>query len=82
MDIEKVRVLKTLKFGSKVYQGGKIYPRPFPPDILKEIARGSPFIEVVEKQVKEEPPEQLEPEKPEEVEIPENSRKLIRRSKQ
>ena len=81
MDIEKVRVLRTLKFGDTVYQGGKVYPQPFSPDILKEIARGSPFIEVIEKEVGEPEITAQEVEIPKETdEIPEKPRKLVRRS--
>lgn len=80
MDIESVRVLRTLKFGDQVYQGGKVYPQPFSPDILKEIAMGSPYIEIIEKQVEVEPESEETNEKPEEVEIPEKPRKLVRRS--
>jgi len=76
VDIEKVRVLRTLKFGQNVYQAGKVYPQPFSPDMLKEIARGSPFIEVME-----EPEITVQAvENPEKEEIPKNTRKLVRRS--
>jgi len=84
MNVESVRVLRTLKFGDKVFQGGKVYTKPFSPDILKEIARGSPHIEILESEadVKEEPQESQPIEIPVEVEKPKSTRKLVRRSKE
>jgi hypothetical protein len=79
VDIEAVRVLRTLKCGSTVYQGGKVYPQPLPPDILKEIARGSPHIEIIEKKEPEITVQEDEIPK-EREEIPEKPRKIIRRS--
>jgi hypothetical protein len=79
-EFESVRVLKTLKFGDKVFQGGKVYHQPLPPEMLQEIARGSPLIEVHEKLDVVEEPQQAQPERPKKTEIPKKSRKLVRRS--
>ena len=81
MDIEAVRVLSTLKFGDNVYQKGKVYPQPLPSDILKEIARGSSFIEIIYAQEGEPEITAQEDEKPETEEIPKKPSKLVRRSK-
>ena len=77
-EFDAVRVLKTLKFGETVYQGGKVYCKPFSPDILKEVARGSPYIELI----MSEEPQEAQTESLEEVEKPEKSSRLVRRSKE
>jgi hypothetical protein len=78
-EFDAVRVRKTLKFGETVYQGGKVYYKPFSPDILKEVARGSPHLEVMPAAVEE--PQEAQTESPTEVEKPEKSSRLVRRSK-
>ena len=48
MNVEKVRVLKTLKFGEIVFQEGKVLTKPFPPEILRELTTNSGTLEAID----------------------------------
>jgi len=50
MQIEKIKLLRTLKAGKKVWLEGEIISAPLPPDLLEEIHRGSEHIEILESQ--------------------------------
>jgi len=47
MNVEKIRVLKTLKFGETVFQEGKVLSKPFPPEILRELITNSGTLEPI-----------------------------------
>jgi hypothetical protein len=51
MKVERVRVLKTLKCGEKVFQQGKVLMHPLPAEILKELAAKTETLEVIEEPV-------------------------------
>jgi hypothetical protein len=76
MKVEKVRVLKTLKLGSKVFQQGKLLAQPIPAEILKELASGADTLEVVQvsRETKPAPPTTKDEEVP-------SKRKLVNKRK-
>ena len=49
-DIKKVRILKTVKFGGKVYLRGEIISEPIPTALLSEIKKGKKTVEVFEEE--------------------------------
>jgi len=49
MDVERLRVLVTLKAGDKVWNAGCIVKAPIPPVLMSELRYGSGTVEVLER---------------------------------
>lgn len=47
MDIERVRILKTLKSGGKLWKKGDIFTKPIPPELTAEVRAKTGTVEVL-----------------------------------
>lgn len=72
MNIERVRVLKTLKTGDKIWTEG-VYNKPIAPELIAEIRAGSSIIEILATDVVQ-PPSVV----PSEVEEQEEKRNCLK----
>lgn len=64
MDVERLRVLVTLKAGDKVWNKGCIVNAPIPPVLMSELRYGSGTVEVLERKASAPSPPQLSPPEP------------------